>query len=120
MRACMCVREKECEGVCVCWKGGLRRGRPRNGTRIGRKTLAGMGGPLGGPEGLEAGLEGWGRVRVWRGLGGRDWDEGWSRAELRIGSRGGMGAGIKMKRGRGQGARKRVGFGDGRPGRTEK
>lgn len=71
MRACMCVREKECEGVCVCvcWKGGLRRGRPRNGTRIGRKTLAGMGGPLGGPEGLEAGLEGWGRVRVWRGLG---------------------------------------------------
>lgn len=47
----------------------LLRGRPRNGTRIGRKTLAGMGGPLGGPEGLEAGLEGWGRVRVWRGLG---------------------------------------------------
>lgn len=37
-----------------------------------------------------------------------------------LGSRGGMGAGIKMKRGRGQGARKRVGFGDGRPGRPEK
>ena len=63
---CVCV----CVCVCVCWKGGLRRGRPRTGTRIGRKTLAGMGGPLGGPEGLEGDLEGWGRVGVWRGLGG--------------------------------------------------
>ena len=77
-RVCVCERERVCEGVCVCVcvlegrteEGTTRKGRPRNETQVGRKTFAGKGGPLGGPEGLEGGVEGWGRVGVWRGFGG--------------------------------------------------
>ena len=121
---CVCV----CVCVCVCWKGGLRRGR-RGGGDLGMGPGSGERPKQGWEDHWVArkGSRGAGRMGQGRGVegigrwswGGRDWDEGWSGAELGIGSRGGMGAGIKMERGRGQGARRRVGFGDGRPGRTE-
>lgn len=57
--------------------------------------------------------QGGGRGGAWEvGHGGLDWDEGWSGAELRIGSRGGMGAGIKMERGRGRERGEELRFGD--------
>lgn len=101
------VNAYACVFVCVCVlegraEEGTRRRQFRDGTRVGRETLAGMGGPAGGLQGFEGSLEGgagnkkgmWSRGGM---IGVRDG------VALGIGSRGGMGAGIKMERGRGRG-----------------
>lgn len=57
------VNAYACVFVCVCVlegraEEGTRRRQFRDGTRVGRETLAGMGGPAGGLQGFEGSLEG--------------------------------------------------------------
>lgn len=53
---CVCLCARALEGSAEV--GTARRGRPRDGTRVGRETLAGMGGLAGGLKGFEGSLEG--------------------------------------------------------------
>lgn len=81
MRACvrLCVLEGRAE------EGTTRRGRPRDGTRVGRETLARMGGQMGGLKGFEGSLEGEADGK----MGGVEGIGGWGRGG-RIGIRDGV------------------------------